>query len=137
MDFKPVSKLARELILNSNLIVNDASQQRKRSKIKGISDTKKSRPIDDAAKSHQACVLGLSSIVLAQPYEMAPYTPMAVAAIARHADAVGYVNEIVTRTLAEFKRTRTGKDWEEQRQCFTTAQLDAYHDASAVPSYFS
>ncbi len=138
MDFNSVSKLASELISESDAIVNEAFKMRKRTKMtKGTNHTKKSRPVDAAAKAHQACVLGLSSLVLMHPYEMAPYTPEAVVAIASHADAGGFVKEIVTKALAEFKRTRTGKDWEEQRQCFTTAQLDSYHDASAVPSYFS
>ncbi len=54
-------------------------------------------------------------MVLMHPYEMPLYTPAAVVAIARHADAGGFVKEIATKLLVEFKRTRTGKDWEEQR----------------------
>ncbi len=138
MDFKSVSKLANKLISESDKFVSEAFKKRKRCKVKGVNHVKKSAPsIDTDAKLHQACVLGLSSMVLSHPYEMAPYTAAAVVAIARHADAGGFVKEIVTKVLAEFKRTRTGKDWDEQRQCFTSAQLDAYRDASAVPSYFS
>ncbi len=55
--------------------------------------TKKSRPIDAAAKAHQACVVGLSSTVLVHPYEMVPYTPAAVVAIARHVNAGGFVKK--------------------------------------------
>ncbi len=141
MNFNLVSKLASELISESDEIVK-AFKGRKRTKVvmaKGVSGDakKKTHMVDIDAKAHQACVLGLSSLILMHPYETAPYTPAAVVSVVSHIDASGYVKEIVTKALAEFKRTRTGKDWEEQRQCFTTAQLDAYHDACAVPSYFS
>lgn len=91
------------------------------------------------AKVQQTCVRLLSAVVLAYPYEVPPYVPKALAVLSRLLNSTisSTLQEVIRKTVSDFKRTHTD-EWEtNHRQRFTEEQLDALNDVLSSPHYYA
>jgi hypothetical protein len=128
--------LSKEFIMRSREAVS-AAKRRRLLKSNFTSASSSEAAVALQTKQREAAVLGLSSCILAYPYDIPEFLPQVIVALGAHSDGRSLVKETVTAALKDFRRTRTGAVWQSQRRCFTQEQLEALDDLSEIPSYFS
>jgi len=94
---------------------------------------KLARTPGDAAKRRTG-VLALAALVLAFPYEVPAFLPLAVVELAK---AVALSNDSTAKqALSEFRRTHQD-DWAEHRLKFDSEQLESVDNTLASPEYYA
>ncbi|KAJ3334297.1 Proteasome activator complex subunit 4, partial [Kappamyces sp. JEL0680] len=86
-------------------------------------------------KRHSA-ILGLSSLVLAFPYEIPAWMPRILVVLAHCASEPSPVSSSITHTFGEFKRTHQDS-WEKDKLRFTSEELYTISDLIYSPGYFA
>nr|CDS32852.1 Proteasome activator complex subunit 4 [Hymenolepis microstoma] len=89
-----------------------------------------------ALQCRRAGVLGLCSIVQANPHDTPDYLPAVIAEVANHANDPHPISKFVSETLMEYSRSHIDRWLVRDREKFTEDQLDAYLSVVSGVNYY-
>ncbi|VDN99402.1 unnamed protein product [Rodentolepis nana] len=90
----------------------------------------------EALRRRRAGVLGLCSIVQANPHDTPDYLPAVIAEVANHANDPYPINKFVSETLMEYSRSHIDRWLVRDRAKFTEDQLDTYLSVVSWADYY-
>jgi proteasome activator subunit 4 len=80
--------------------------------------------------------LGVAAVVSAHPFDVPPFLPRVLAALARHAADPAPIGATVKRTVADFRRTHQD-NFERHAAAFTEEELAEVMGLGSASSYFA
>jgi proteasome activator subunit 4 len=86
-------------------------------------------------KRHAGC-LGVAAVVRAHPFDVPPWLPAVLSALARHVSDPVPIPATVRRTLDEFKRTHQD-NWDAHKAAFTDAEMMDVTGVTSGGNYFA
>ena len=86
-------------------------------------------------RRHAGC-LGVAAVVGAHPFDVPPFLPPVLAALARHAADPAPIAATVRRAVADFRRTHQD-NWARHAAAFTEAELAEVTSLGSSSTYFA
>jgi len=105
---------------------------------KKIGDSPQPSNVNDSEvilKRH-AAVLGLSSVVLAFPFDVPPFLPLVLELLVAHIDDPLPIQSTVKKVMADFRRTHQDT-WHLDKEAFSEQQLEILSELLVAPSYYA